>query len=63
LFADSLRPYASELIRAELTAVGGVMIIGIGINMLEIKKIRLSSLLPGLVAVIIICLIAQGYLS
>ena len=63
LFADSLRPYASELIRAELTAVGGVMIIGIGLNMLEIKKIRLSNLLPGLVAVIIICLIAQGYLS
>jgi uncharacterized membrane protein YqgA involved in biofilm formation len=60
LFADSLRPYASEFIRAELTAVGGVMILGIGINMLEIKKIRLSNLLPGLVVVIIICLIAQG---
>ena len=59
LFADSLRPYVSELIRTELTAVGGIMIIGIGINMLEIKKIRLSSLLPGLAVVIIICLTAQ----
>jgi uncharacterized membrane protein YqgA involved in biofilm formation len=60
LFADSLRPYVSELIKTELTAVGGVMIIGIGINLLEIKKIRLSNLLPGLVVIIIICLIAQG---
>jgi len=60
LFADSLRPYVSELIKSELTAVGGIMIIGIGINLLEIKKIRLSSLLPALVVVIIICLIAQA---
>ena len=63
LFAETLRPYVSEFIKAELTAVGGLMIIGIGINLLEIKKIRLSNLLPGLVVVIIICLIAQGAVS
>ena len=62
LFADSLRPYVSELIKSELTAVGGIMIIGIGINLLEIKRIRLSNLLPALLVIIIICLIVQGYL-
>jgi uncharacterized membrane protein YqgA involved in biofilm formation len=61
LFADTLRPYVSEFIKAELTAVGGVMILGIGINMLEIKKIRLSNLLPGLVVIIIICLTVEYF--
>lgn len=59
LFADVLRPYLSEFMRAELTATGGVMILGIGINLLEIKKIRLSNLLPALVVVIILCLVAE----
>jgi uncharacterized protein len=33
----------------ELTAAGGVMIAGLGLRMLEIKPIRVASLLPGLV--------------
>lgn len=60
LFADVLRPYLSELIRSELTAAGGVMILAIGVNLLEIKKIRLSNLLPALVVVVILCLVAGG---
>ena len=59
LFADSLRPYLSDFIKAELTATGGIMILGIGINLLELKKIRLSNLLPGLLVIIIICFIAE----
>lgn len=55
LFADVLRPWISDMLRAEITAVGGIMILGIGINLLEIKKIRLSNLLPALVVVVIIC--------
>ncbi len=61
LFADVLRPGLSDLLRAELTAVGGVMIVGIGINLLEIKKIRLTNLLPALVVVLIVCEIS-GFL-
>lgn len=34
---------------AEVTAVGGVLIIGIGINILQIKKINVANLLPALV--------------
>lgn len=58
LFADVLRPWISDMLRAEITAVGGIMIVGIGINLLEIKKIRLSNLLPALVVVVIICALA-----
>lgn len=35
--------------RLELFSAGGLAVIAIGINLLEIKKIRLGSLLPGLV--------------
>ena len=56
LFADSLRPYISDLLRAEIEAVGGVLIIGIGINLLELKQIRLSNLLPALVVIVVLCL-------
>lgn len=58
--AESLRPFLTDPLRAEITAVGGVMIIGIGINLLEIKKIRLSNLLPALIVVIIICKVAES---
>lgn len=58
LFADVLRPWISDMLRSEITAVGGIMILGIGINLLEIKKIRLSNLLPALAVVVIICAIA-----
>lgn len=34
---------------AEITAVGGLMIIAIGINILEIKKINVANMLPALV--------------
>ena len=32
----------------ELTATGGVLILGIGLTLLEIKKIRVANLLPGI---------------
>ncbi|RXT09120.1 DUF554 domain-containing protein [Ammoniphilus sp. CFH 90114] len=38
-----------EAIIAEITAVGGILIIGIGINVLEIKKINVANLLPAIV--------------
>ena len=56
LFADSLRPYISDTLRAEIEAVGGVLIIGIGINLLELKQIRLSNLLPALAVIVVLCL-------
>ncbi len=34
---------------AEITAVGGVLIVGIGINILELKKINVANLLPAII--------------
>ena len=59
LFAEVIRPYLSELLRAEIEAVGGIMILAIGINLLDIKKIRLSNLLPALLVVVILCLLVE----
>ncbi|MEK3833438.1 DUF554 domain-containing protein [Paenibacillus sp. FSL R7-0128] len=43
---------------AEMTATGGVMIIGIGLNLLGITKIKVANLLPGiLVAVLLVVLV------
>jgi uncharacterized membrane protein YqgA involved in biofilm formation len=41
----------------ELSAVGGILIIGLGINILEIKDIKVVNLLPALVFVIVLMLI------
>ena len=37
-----------NVIIAEVTAVGGVLILGIGLNILEIKKVNVANLLPAL---------------
>ena len=52
LAGDSL----GDVVVNQLTAVGGVMILGLGINILEIKKLRISNLLPALVVVVILTL-------
>jgi uncharacterized membrane protein YqgA involved in biofilm formation len=44
--AIMLSPEAIQLLTAEVSAVGGVLIIGIGITLLEIKKINVANLLP-----------------
>jgi hypothetical protein len=38
----------SEAMVTEMTATGGVLLLGLGFIMLEIKKIRVANLLPGL---------------
>mgnify|MGYP000921601648 CR=1 FL=1 len=50
------RFFTPELI-TQLTATGGVLILGIGINLLELLRIRLSNLLPSLVIVVILSLV------
>ena len=34
---------------AEMTATGGLMIIGIGLRLLDLKQVRVASFLPGLI--------------
>jgi len=53
LFAGSL----NMAIVNELSAVGGILIVGLGINILEIKEIKVVNLLPALVFVIVFMVI------
>jgi uncharacterized membrane protein YqgA involved in biofilm formation len=54
LLAGLLKPlFNPELIR-ELTAVGGVIIIGIGINIFGLQKVRVGNMLPALLLIVII---------
>jgi len=46
LLASSLSSFISDVIIREMTAVGGLLIIGISLLMLEIKVIKVANLLP-----------------
>lgn len=52
LFAGSFQEWFSPLIISQLTATGGLLIIGISLTLLDIKKINLANLLPSLGVVI-----------
>jgi Uncharacterized membrane protein, possible Na+ channel or pump len=46
--ASSLKGILTGAVISDMTAVGGLLIIGIGLNMLGITKIKLANLLPGI---------------
>lgn len=46
--AGFLEPWMSQLVVQEVAACGGLMILGIGINMTKLLKIRVGNMLPGL---------------
>ena len=48
LFAGYLQDYLTNPIINELSAVGGIMLIGLGISILEIKNIKVINMLPAL---------------
>ena len=49
LLSGVLQPYVSDLLITEVSAVGGAMIIMIGVNLLGLKKIKTANYLPALV--------------
>ncbi len=58
LFAGFLQPWLEPEVMNELTAAGGLMVVGIGINLLNLTQIRLTNLLPALPLVILFSLVA-----
>lgn len=46
--ATVLQPWLTEAMMTELTATGGVLILGIGLNLMDIRRIPLTNLLPAL---------------
>jgi len=53
LFAGSLQNVLSEPLIIEITAAGGIILLGMGINILEIKKIQVLNLLPALLMAVV----------
>lgn len=62
--AGLLRSFVTDPMITEMTAVGGVLIVGIGINLLDLAQIRVANLLPALafapLAVAVLSLIGGG---
>ncbi len=52
LLASAAQPLLSDVIISQMSAVGGVLILGIGLNVLDIKKIRVTNFLPALFIII-----------
>jgi len=48
LLASFIGPYATDEIIREISTVGGILIFGIGLNLLEIRRIRTGNFLPAL---------------
>lgn len=49
LFGTGLDSLLTDRMRTEMFAAGGLMVLAIGLNLLEIRRIKLGSLLPALV--------------
>jgi uncharacterized protein len=54
LFAGYVQGFFTNALIGELTAVGGLLLIGLGINILEIKSLKILNMLPSLVIVVIL---------
>ena len=57
VFAGIFQDHFSPLVISQLTATGGLLILGIGLTLLDIKRINLSNLLPSLLVVVILTLV------
>lgn len=61
LFAGMISVLMTKEVIAELTGVGGVMIISTGLNILEIKKFKTANMLPALLIVPPLVILAQRF--
>jgi len=54
LLAMGFGEFIPQVIIAELSAVGGILLIGLAISILEIKKIKVMNMLPALIMIVIL---------
>ena len=57
IFASFFQQYFSAALIAQLTATGGLLILGISLVLLDIKRVKLSNLLPALPMVVVLQLL------
>jgi len=56
LFAGYISDTLSPDIVAELSAVGGILLIGLGFTLMDVKKVKVMNMLPALVVVIFLAM-------
>ncbi|NMC75810.1 MAG: DUF554 domain-containing protein [Candidatus Methanofastidiosa archaeon] len=54
LFAGYVSKYLNDALIVELSAVGGILLLGLGMNIAEIKKFKVVNMLPSLLVVVIL---------
>jgi uncharacterized membrane protein YqgA involved in biofilm formation len=54
VLASQLKAFFTPLMIQELTSVGGVIVMGIGVNILGLKKVRVGNFIPALFIIVII---------
>ena len=59
LLAQFVSPYLTDVLIAQMSCVGSILIFGIGINMIFGKKVKVGNLLPAILFPIIFTLIKQ----
>ena len=57
LLSAFISPFVTDALLTELSATGGCMIMMIGLNLLEIKKIKTANYLPAMILVVIFVLL------
>ena len=57
--ASTLKPFLTPGVVAQMSAVGGLLILAIGINLLEIKKLKIGNMLPAIFIPLIYQLLKQ----
>ena len=56
LAASFLSPFLGEEVIAEMTCVGSLLIVALGLNMLDLTKIKVMNLVPAIFLPILLCL-------
>jgi len=54
LFSSFIGEHLTDVIVNDLSATGGILLIGLGINILEIKHLKILNMIPALVIVVIL---------
>ena len=54
MFAYFFGDFFPQVMITELTAVGGILLMGLGIDILEIKKIKVMNMLPALIVILVL---------
>ena len=60
LAAEFIQPMLTDSVVVQMAAVGGLLIAAIGINMLEVKKIRVGNMLPAIFVPLVYDVLKQG---